>query len=688
MGRDRFLFRFPLRKVFPVLLLLLTVITAAIVGFRDYRYQQQQMVEDRISYVQKIMTVFQTAAESLDEISEKYIADIIVNYAADTNLKMLLFTGRNNRIIESSQIEFSGMSLDSVLERTIPHRFRKKVRELRVESLVNRLLQIHYSEKNDIIYSFIPYQVSPQAGSIRSDETGLVFLSYSLVKIRETLAREIFFNVLTTSGLILLAAFLFYLLFYQLFSRRLEHLLEVSRRFGDGDLKVRVDLEGRDEFASIGSSFNRMAESIYRLAFYDSLTGLYNRPTFEKMIKKKLNSIEKKWIFIYLDLDGFKHVNDVLGHTVGDEVLRLVGQRLKNISSERNLVARIGGDEFCIMTTETENEEDIHRFCSELLQIISDEYIVDSHLVHISASIGVARFPVDGKDINTLVARADSAMYESKAQGKNRYVMVNRELVEKTTRKKKIIEELYNAIQNNEFYLEYQPIIDYKTRNVQGVEALIRWHSEHYRQMFSPDDFIPILEETGHITEVENRVIDETLQQLHSWHQQGLDWLELHINISAQELFHEEFPAILSSRILKYDVDPRKVVLELTETAIMQNRIRSAAMLSEIRDFGVKISIDDFGTGYSSLSYLKMLPVDIIKIDKSFITGLLNSPEDSALVKTMINLVRDLNKTSIIEGVEDFETSSYLNALGAELMQGYYFSKPLPPETFIDLLNS
>lgn len=420
----------------------------------------------------------------------------------------------------------------------------------------------------------------------------------------------------------------------------------------------------------------------------DHLTGLRNRHGFQAVVEKQLESVSlqaKNISIILIDLDRFKVINDTMGHTFGDVVLKRVAKRLVDYMNDCNIVYRLGGDEFVVLLNYlTKNE--VEKIAQQILDIFIDPFVINSNEIFISPSLGISQYPTDGNNVETLIKSADLAMYFAKENGRNNYKFYTSNLSKINSKKMHIENGLRKAIENNEFILHYQPQFNFATGEIFGAEALIRWqHPE--MGLISPAEFIPIAEETGLIVPIGKWVLSTACKYNKYWQDAGFPHINVAVNISVQQFRHKDFINTIKQALAESKLNPKYLELEITES-IMQNIEESTKILSQLKDIGVKLSIDDFGTGYSSLSILQHLPIDTLKIDQSFVNVLLENFNTSAIVKTIIDMGGNLNLNVIAEGIENNDQVLYLKQNKCFLGQGFFFSKPLPPKDFFDILNS
>ncbi|MCB2310500.1 EAL domain-containing protein [Clostridium tagluense] len=433
-----------------------------------------------------------------------------------------------------------------------------------------------------------------------------------------------------------------------------------------------TDISGQKDFEN----------KINKLKYYDILTDIPNRKLFINTLESeiiKAKDKEAKHAVLFIDLDNFKEINDTLGHDYGDELLKNVAISLKASIREGDLVSRVGGDEFFILMRNIEDYSEISCLCEKLLSSLNCEISIVGKQVYTSASIGITVFPDDGYETNILLKNADTAMYSSKYNGKAKYSFFNKNMSDIVVRRVEIEKGLRRALEKNEFEIYYQPQIDIINNKIKGFEALLRWNSTELGKI-SPSEFIPVAEASGLIIPMGDWIIRTVYIQNNLWKSKGYLYDTIAINLSAVQLQNDKFEENLKRIITETEVNTRFVELEITESILMKDFEKGVKLLTEIRGLGINIALDDFGTGYSSLSYLKQLPINTLKIDKSFIDNIVTNEREKAIVDGIIQLAQKIELDVIAEGVETKEQIKLLQSMGCNQIQGYYFSKPLPSD--------
>jgi diguanylate cyclase (GGDEF)-like protein len=421
-------------------------------------------------------------------------------------------------------------------------------------------------------------------------------------------------------------------------------------------------------------------EQLSYLARYDPLTGLINRTLFTDRLVGAVARARRDGglvALMFLDVDNFKEVNDGYGHSTGDILLRQIAERLTGSVRESDTVARLGGDEFTVILEGGHRVEDAGRVATKVLTALSAPYRIGDHEMHVTTSLGIAIYPVDGEDAEELLRGADIAMYSAKAAGKNTYQYFTRELRDKATERQNLIDDLRRALdEGDQLELVYQPAVDVAQGTVLGVEALLRWNHPHLG-VVEPARFIPLAEETDLIIPVGEWVLFRACAQMETWRHRGMDNVAVSVNVSARQFRLGNLVETVAASLAATKLNPRYLSLELTEGTILSDVEMARRTLERLRDLGVRVSIDDFGTGYSSLRDLERIPIASLKIDRSFISRVTEDPGGAAIPSAVIGLAQSLRFGVIAEGVETAEQATLLYDLGCEMMQGYYVSRPL-----------
>ena len=430
------------------------------------------------------------------------------------------------------------------------------------------------------------------------------------------------------------------------------------------------------------SQRREMEQQLIQQATHDSLTELPNRVLLIDRVDQAILQAKKKGSllgFLFLDLDHFKMTNDTLGHSIGDRLLQAVSNRLLIATDDFDTVCRLGGDEFVILLQDVATEMQAQQKAEEILTSISKPIQIDQHNLKVTGSIGISYFPKDGDDYESLMKSADLSMYHAKDSGRNTFRTYDKEMNMRIINRMQLDNALRDSLRKNEFHLVYQPFINLTTNKIIGFEALLRWHS-HILGNVPPNDFISMAEENGLILDIGMWVLREACSQLVRWHAQGYDQLTVAVNISGRQFRQVHLSEVIEKILLETGLPAKFLELELTESLLVDNVKHAVETMYESKDMGAKLVIDDFGTGYSSLSYLKQFPVDKLKIDRSFISELVNRENDAAITRAIINLGHSLNLEVLAEGVETDLQREFIVQHGCDYAQGYYFAMPQKPE--------
>lgn len=426
------------------------------------------------------------------------------------------------------------------------------------------------------------------------------------------------------------------------------------------------------------------------LAQHDGLTDLPNRILLYDRLTQAITLAKrrrKKLAVLFLDLDRFKHINDSLGHGIGDRVLQSVAERLRQCVRTTDTVSRQGGDEFVVLLSEVRKLQDAAVCAEKILAALSEPFMIDHHTLYLTTSIGISTYPDDGPDADTLMKHADLAMYQAKDSNANTYRFFERQMTLHLVERQEIESDLRRAIDREQFVLHYQACVNLVTERIVGAEVLIRWRHP-VRGLVPPDKFMAIAEESGFVVPLGRWVLREGCRQVRAWLDAGMPPIRVAINISAVELRAKDFVDSVRSVLAETGVEPGTLELEVTETALLQNSKAVASVLQDIKNLGVHLALDDFGTGYSSLSHVRRLPIDALKIDCSFIRELATNSDDASVVRAMISMGRSLQMKVVAEGIETREQLECLRRYGCPEGQGFYFSRAINAEDFTRLLQS
>ncbi|PXX37296.1 sensor domain-containing phosphodiesterase [Undibacterium pigrum] len=437
------------------------------------------------------------------------------------------------------------------------------------------------------------------------------------------------------------------------------------------------------------SDKKRTEERIRYLAHYDSLTGLPNRTLLDELARYALSLAERNQdalAVIFFDLDHFKDINDTLGHSLGDVMLVELARRLVSTMRENDTISRLGGDEFILLLTGV-NEHKVEQVVQKLMQVVNAPFHLGEYDLNVTASMGIAIYPNDGKDLETLSRNADAAMYRAKREGRNSYRFFTQEMQERSTRHLELVNALRQALEKQQFQLHFQPQISMQTGAVLGAEALLRWYHPVLGNV-SPAEFIPVAEDSGLILPIGEWVLRTAVAQWKQWQESGLPELLIAVNLSAVQFRHYDLPALVTRILQEAEMPAACLELELTEGVAMHDPQGAIAVMNNLHERGIRMSIDDFGTGYSSLSYLKKFKVYKLKIDQSFVRDITSDPEDRAIVSAVISMAKSLGLLTIAEGVETADQLEFLRQQQCDEVQGYYYSRPLPPDQFLEFFRT
>jgi len=449
-------------------------------------------------------------------------------------------------------------------------------------------------------------------------------------------------------------------------------------------------VEANESLQSEITERQRAQEDLDQLAHYDAVTNLPNRLLLNVRLEHSIQRAKrnnKLVAVLFLDLDNFKHINDSFGHAAGDLLLKKVGELFKNSTREDDTVARLGGDEFVIIIEQPENDEMIQAFTNKLLEKLKQTIEIENNSIYVSTSIGVSVYPRDSDTVEMLIAYADAAMYKAKRLGKNNCQFYTPDLTEKAFEHVVLESSLRNALANDELTVYFQPKISLSTGKIVGVEALVRW-LHHDLGLLTPGHFLHVAEDSGLIVPLGLFVLEASCKQIQTWRKAGFSIDHVAVNVSGLQIDDNNFISSVENILQKTNCKPDWLELEITESCIMKESEKSIETLNYLQNLGIRFAIDDFGTGYSSLSHLKRLPVDTLKIDRSFISNIQNDNDDLAIVQAIVALAETLQLTVTAEGIENNVQESLLQKLKCDIGQGFYYCKPVPAEDITPLLDT
>ncbi|CUW38916.1 Putative Adenylyl cyclase class-3/4/guanylyl cyclase,378-537 and Diguanylate phosphodiesterase, EAL domain,544-790 [Magnetospirillum sp. XM-1] len=466
---------------------------------------------------------------------------------------------------------------------------------------------------------------------------------------------------------------------------------ELCNRAKDGSLfweyatisPIRDDNGAVTHFMAVKENITQRKQAeqlLVHQATHDTLTGLPNRLLLEDRVHHAIEVAKREGRRIglmFLDLDRFKIVNDSLGHVAGDQLLKVVADRLRHTLRRSDTVARLGGDEFVVVLTHFQSSSELAEVAEKISAALDEPVELAGHKVHVGASIGIALYPEDGDNFNALMKDADTAMYRAKQKGRNTFCFYDSNMNDEALDRLKLEEALRRALVRGEFQLFYQPQVDLQTGQTSGVEALIRWNSPDRGQV-SPALFIPVAEESNLISMIGWWVLEESCRQIAAWREEGLSGIKVAVNVSGRQFLNHALVECISDLMAQYGVQPAQLEIELTESTVMAEPERAIEQLNRLREIGIQVSVDDFGTGYSSLSYLKRLPLSTIKVDRSFVRDVNNQSENAAIVSAILGLADALDMSIVAEGVETEGEERHLRDAGCIKVQGFRYAKPMP----------
>lgn len=507
-------------------------------------------------------------------------------------------------------------------------------------------------------------------------------------------ARKILFTTITGAALGLTACVALLLSMRRYFLTPLlkisDFLTGVHRHHADVEALPEPNSQEMAEVVAAVQALTQAQVALEEMALHDRLTGLFNRYALEARLYQALSHARRdgrRSALMFIDLDRFKSVNDTLGHASGDELLKTVAERLGSSIRETDTLARQGGDEFILAVDDVKDINAVSTMAQKMIDMIAMPIHLDGLDLSVTASVGISLFPDDGLDLNELMKNADIAMYQAKAAGRGNFRFFNASMNSAALERLHLENNLRHALERQEFVLHYQPQVNFESGVVQGVEALIRWQRPD-GQLVAPLEFIPIAEDNGLIIAIGEWVIREACRTLAHWRTLGHTTLRMAINISARQFRSAELIHVVRQALAEFDIPPRCLELEITESIAMENPQETVRTLRAIKDMGVSLSIDDFGTGYSSLAYLKLFPIDYLKLDRTFVKDIESDRNDAMICAAAVSLAHSMKLKVIAEGVETTAQAAYLSGQGTDLMQGYLFSKPVHRDQVQALLEN
>jgi diguanylate cyclase len=558
-------------------------------------------------------------------------------------------------------------------------------------------------DKNDAKDAFVSAFVKVPFGTMAENRFVIMGLSTPLENVlKETTGLG--YNFIQITLLFSLLAILIAWILSRILSKPLNVMAEAVSQFSAGKAITDLPVSRNDEIGYLARSFLSMASKLNLqvdqlqdkqlhldyLAHHDQLTSLPNRLLFlDRLVQAihKAHRGQEQLAVVFIDLDRFKHINDSLGHFVGDQVLKIAASRLKEHVRENDTISRLGGDEFTLIVEEIQGPTDVVHIAQKLISLFNEPFVIEGRTFYLSCSIGISTYPENGLDANELLRNADAAMYKAKELGRNNFQFYTEDMTKNALQHVLMETSLRKALERDELVLHFQPQIAVNTSEIIGMEALVRWHHPE-NGLLMPRDFIPLAEETDLIVDIGEWVLRAACKQIKRWHDEGLNPGPVAVNISSKQLQKNGFIATINRVLRDAGCKPHCLELELTEGTIMHDSARCISILSEIKKLGIGIAIDDFGTGYSSLSYLKQLPISKLKIDRSFVRDIPQSTDDVAIAQAIISLARCMNLTVIAEGVETVEQLCFFKNENCDGAQGYFFARPLPVEAITELLTS
>ncbi len=685
----RILSLIPFRILFPVLFFSFTFVSVGVMIQTQVESITTNLIQDRKSLVAQNMSLTRSYLEERQAASEPVEEGFLRLLNADPQIRLLVVLDQSNYVMHSPSPGLQGKNMEEALK--VPA-LNKAERDAVAAFLSERKIRsdgpvLEYLEKTEDIIALYPFRMETGEDS----NQGIIVQLYSLENLIERRRAAVTGNILTTNLLIAGVLAALALGYYLFLMRRLQNLLDTTTAFGQGNLDSRASVDGKDEIAHLSTTFNMMADRIRSLAYRDAVTGIPNRLAFETSANRILQFTKTRAALLYLDLDGFKDINDSLGHSTGDTMLDEVANRLEQVvrshAGEESLLARIGGDEFAILVPGQNDKRNIEKLCESLLQEVSRDYLVLGNVLHVTASIGLALFPENGKNFEELLKNADAAMYSGKRSGKNTYIFFDQEIQQRNNRRVQLSSALRKALDREELRIHFQPIVDLRTGLITHGEALLRWTSPEFG-VVTPTEFIPILEESGYIRDVGQWVVHQSCLAAARWRTSGYSNTGVSVNVAVQQLSQKDFARQVENVLAETGLDPSGLILEITESELMRRPATTLRILETLDQMGVELAVDDFGTGYSSLNYLKYFPVHFLKLDGTFIKSLDTDEDNASISRAVVELAHALKLRMIAEGVESRSIAEFLHQESCDMVQGFFTGAAMPEEDFLRALSN
>jgi diguanylate cyclase (GGDEF)-like protein len=677
--RPLFVGRLPLYVSF----LLIVLASSVVVGFLTYQVQgdkaAMQQRESQLLRIQQRLVELQGTINDFNRRGDRNaIHRTIARLNIDPTLRAVVVVDDKDKVQYSSVIDFRHRALVDITDLDLVGETRP---------MNTAFGGVYFDAQNNWVVGSFPIdalygQAAGGAGG-KARLLGIFDINAPLKRVRFEQEQNIIQQVVTFIVLLALA----FLMLYRNIRSRINRIIKATQTFIAGDHATRIELGGNDEFAAIARTFDRMAGQIqtqhgrlHQLAHFDGLTQLPNRTQFVDQLEQLTDADGVgNFSVLFIDLDRFKVVNDSLGHQVGDDMLQIIAQRIRGCIKENDTVARFGGDEFLILLHDADDYATVVAILERLLRHIAESMLLAGRPVSTTASIGVARFPRDGQSAAVLIQRADIAMYQAKSHGKNNYHFYRPEIDELSPDRLSLEHHLRQSILHGAVMPYFQPVYDARHNRLVGMEALAHM-PDGDGGILPPDVLIPVIEEAGLMSSFGQVMMLHAVTEYQQWVRQHapepVPYLAL--NLSCSQLDEEDFLDQVDRLLAETGVDPQRLEFEITESSLLNHVDQKSELLSAIRARGIRIAVDDFGTGYSSLSYLKKLPLDTLKIDRSFVRDINVDQDDNAIIETIIAMAGKLSLGVVAEGVENYEQLAFLLANHCDVIQGYYFARPGP----------